>query len=83
MRGGPSMWACQVCGHEEGWPDGRLSGDVLCRGCATWAMIPRLMLAVERSDGEVMAEILRVVDDVHDLPDGWHDSCVTLGGRVH
>ena len=62
MRRGPGMWLCQVCGSEDGWPDGRLSGDVLCPSCAEWAVIPRLFMAIERNDAAVMVEVIEVVD---------------------
>lgn len=73
------MWLCQVCGHEEGWPDGRLSGDILCQRCAEWATIPRLFMAVERNRQGVMIEVLEVVADVEKLDNGWHGTDVSRG----
>lgn len=68
MKRTPGMWLCQVCGSEEGWPDGRLSGDVLCQDCAEWAIVPRLFMAIERNDAAVMVEVIEVVDKPHPSP---------------
>lgn len=73
------MWVCQVCGHDEGWPDGRLSGDVLCEGCAAYYIMPRLLMAVERSKAGVMIEVLGVVDEIEALDNGWHGTDLERG----
>ena len=80
MKRGPGMWLCQVCGHEEGWPDGRLSGDVLCQRCAEWAVIPRLFMVMERKSECVHLGVIAIAEDLESLDNGVHELHVNLKG---
>jgi hypothetical protein len=80
MKGGPGMWLCQVCGSEDGWPDGRLSKDVLCPICAEWATIPRLFMLMERQAACHEDEIISIAGDLEKLDNGFHRTDVTLKG---
>ena len=42
----PGTKPCQICGYEQGYRDGMLTGDYLCYRCANVYLIPRFIAAM-------------------------------------